>query len=170
MAFEFAMLPGEPVMLTKFHPDFNVQDDTPVVLGLMTRALDAAPARVTIVANLLGIQLKFSDMVYALGIVTKGDTAVLHHPCVRRLALITTSDTIRFGGYALQQEQYGSIPVDFYTTQEEALKAIHAAPGKSAFKPPVLPITSVVSAVRSEPRAIVPLRTVAKPADVGQWF
>src|SRR5687768_114388 len=111
MAFEFAMLPGQPIMLTKFHPDFSLNDDIPVLLGLMTRALDAAPARVTIVANFLAIQVKFSDMVYALGIVTKGETAVLHHPCVRKLVLVTTSDTIRFGGYALQQEQYGSIPV-----------------------------------------------------------
>jgi hypothetical protein len=156
MAFEFAMLPGEPIMLTKFHQDFNVQEDSPVLLGLMKRALDDAPARVTIVANLLGIQFKFSDMVYALGIVTKGDSAVLHHPCVHKLVLVTTSDTIRFGGYALRQEQYGGIHVEFYPTLEEALSAIHAEPVAPVLKP--------------DTRPALQLRTVTMPADVGQWF
>jgi hypothetical protein len=87
MAFEFAMLPGEPIVLTKFHPDFDVQEDTPVLLELMKRALDAAPARVTVVANLLGVQPRFSEMVSALAVINKGDTAVLQpgavrcHPC-----------------------------------------------------------------------------------------
>src|SRR5690349_12059843 len=103
MAFEFAMLPGKSVMLVKLQPDFDVQNDTPVLIELMKRALNDAPDRVTIVANLLSISIKFSDMVYALGVLTKGDTAVLHHPCMRSLSLITTSDTIRFGGYSLQQ-------------------------------------------------------------------
>jgi hypothetical protein len=156
MAFEFAMQPGEPVMLVKLQPDFDVQHDTPVLLDLMRRALDAAPDRVTIVANILRISIKFSDMVYALGIVTKGDTAILHHPCIRKLVLVTTSDTIRFGGHALQQEQYGGIAVDFYATQEEALRSVHTEPAIRLSQPGI--------------RSVSTLRSVAMPADVGQWF
>jgi hypothetical protein len=156
MAFEFAMLPGEPLMLIKLHSDFKMQDDTPVLIGMMKRALDTAPDRVTIIGNLPGIMLKFSDMVYAMGIATKGDTAILHHPCIRKLVLVTTSDTIRFGGFSLQQEQYGGLRVEVYATMDEALKSIRAVQEAR-------PLNVVL-------RPKLPRRVVAQPAEVGQWF
>jgi hypothetical protein len=74
--------------------------------------------------DMLQMKLSFSDLVAGLGLATRGDTDIVHHPNLRGIVIVTTSDVIKFGTTALKQAQYGGKQVSVYTSMDEALAAI----------------------------------------------
>src|SRR5689334_10462838 len=119
MGYEFTLLPGEPVMVTKFLAGFTVQEHALTLIGQMKDVLDAANEPIYMLDDLLEMRLTFSDLVHGLAIATRGETGVLKHPRLCKVVMVTNSEMLRFGGTALKQSQYGAMSVAIYTTFEE---------------------------------------------------
>ena len=124
MSFKVELLPNEPIMVTSFYAAFDVRRDAAEVVRQMRAILDAAPEPIYMVDDTIQMKLSFSDLVGGLAMVTRGDTDVVHHPKVRRIVIITTSDVLKFGTTALKQKQYGASDIAVYSSMDDALSAI----------------------------------------------
>jgi hypothetical protein len=124
MAVKVVLLPGEPIMLTRLDETFDVLQDTPDAICQMIGLLDTAPEPLFMLDDTLQLRVSFSDILAILRFATHGDKAVVRHPKLRRIVIVTTSDVIRFGTTALKQTLNGSKEVAVYTSMDEALSAI----------------------------------------------
>jgi hypothetical protein len=64
----------------------------------------------------------FGDLVSGLGLLTQGKLAVLSHPNIKEIIVVTTKDLFSLGAKALGQSQYGGLRVSVTRTLDEALK------------------------------------------------
>ncbi len=128
MNFSVHLLPDEPVVLLTMGEQFQIKRDLLPFVKQLEAALDAAPGPVYVVDDATRMELSFADMVRALGTVARGDTSVVRHPNIYKIIFVTTNDTIRLGGNALRQAQYGAKRIEVVTTLEHAFAAVRAEP------------------------------------------
>ncbi|NDJ36172.1 MAG: hypothetical protein GYB64_16065 [Chloroflexi bacterium] len=70
------------------------------------------------------VNLNFSDIVAALGMVAKGEAAPFHHPNLVMVAAVTESALVEMSANALRQVQYGTLRTGSYRTVEAATAEI----------------------------------------------
>jgi hypothetical protein len=124
MGYDVTLLPNEPILLAKFDEDFSVARDGEEMMGEMKRILDASSTPLYMLDDFLKLKMSFPDLVAALAMSTRGSTAVMRHPNVRKLVIVSTSELLRLGGNALKQAQYGGFQADIYPSLDEALTGI----------------------------------------------
>jgi hypothetical protein len=72
------------------------------------------------------MKLTFSDMVAGLAMVTRGDMAVMRHPRLARIMVVSGSELVRIGARAMTQAQYGTLKVTVCDSIYDAHEAIRA--------------------------------------------
>ncbi len=124
MSYTIELLPGEPILLSNIHADFNVGQELLEAVNQLTRMLDAADGQLYYVTKLENFSLSFGDMVQVLSRLTSGDLAFMKHPNLYKVVVVANNDLIRLGSNALSQTQYGGVRVDVFDSLEEALASV----------------------------------------------
>lgn len=105
-----------------FGTEFSIRRDTPAFAHDVTDMLAQGTDPVYFLADMRELQITFSDMVSGLAMVALGDLAVMRHPRLSRVGVVSKIDMVRLGAKALTQSQYGQIKIASFDTIEQALR------------------------------------------------
>jgi hypothetical protein len=122
--FRIDWLPGEPIILGKMNPDYNVRKDTPAASKRLLKMLDSTDQPVAYVLDLSEVSMSFGEMVGAMGVLTRGDLAAFSHPRLTEIVIISSDPLIRIGASALGQTQYGRRRAAVMRSLEDALRYV----------------------------------------------
>jgi hypothetical protein len=128
--FRIDWLPGEPIILGKMHPDYNVRKDTPAASKWLLRMLESTDQPVSYVLDLSEVNMSFGEMVGAMGLLTRGDLASFSHPKLGEIIIVSTDPLIKIGANALGQTQYGRRRAAVMRSLDDALRYVR---GKNQF-------------------------------------
>jgi hypothetical protein len=122
MTFRLYRIPDTSVIVGVFGKEYNIRRDTPAFAYSMNEMLAEATDPVYFLVDMRELQITFSDMVSGLAMVALGDLAVMRHPLLSRVGVVTQIDLVRLGAKALTQSQYGKLRVVTFDTLEQALQ------------------------------------------------
>ncbi len=119
---EITLLPGEPIMLNRPDPaTFSAAKDVPVDNERMLQLLDASGQPLYLIIDLTNVKVSFSDIVMSMATLTKSSRAVLRHPNLKQIVVVTTFELFSLAAKALKQAQYGGLEAQVFPTLDEAL-------------------------------------------------
>lgn len=124
MGYELKLMEEDSILLTVFDSSFDVGGDGQKLMSEMKHYLDNASSPLYMLDDFLNMKMSFGDLVSALSMATRGDIAIMKHPNVRKLVIVSTNELLRLGGSALKQAQYGGLQADIYPSVDEAIAAI----------------------------------------------
>jgi hypothetical protein len=121
MSYTVKKLPGEPILLNVVGKAYDIGRDAPAACQELFDLLEALDAPVFLVVDARELKANFGDVVVGLGATTREGVAVLKHPNIREIVLVTTSGLVSMGVKALGQVQYGGLKSSAFETLDEAL-------------------------------------------------
>ena len=126
MRYRLDRLPGEPIILGIFGNEYDIRRDTPLFNHQMADLLAKSDRPTYFICDMINMKLTFSDMVAGLAMVTRGEMAVMRHPRLARIMVVSGSELVRMGARAMTQAQYGTLKVMMCDSIYDAQEAIHA--------------------------------------------
>jgi hypothetical protein len=114
-------LPDEPILLSVMGEAYDVGRDAPAACQQLFDLLETMDVPVFLVVDARKLTADFGDVVAGLGTATRKGVAVLRHPNIQEIVLVTTSGLVSMGAKALGQLQYGGLRSSVFETLDEAL-------------------------------------------------
>ena len=127
MSFSIEVRPEEHLVIAVMNADFSVQHELASYAEDLKNKLDALTEPVVQITDVDAVAGGFGDLVSGLGLLTQGKLAVLRHPNIRAIIVVTTKDLYALGAKALNQNQYGGLQVSVVKTMEEAVEKANQA-------------------------------------------
>ena len=103
---------------------FNPGQDLEGYVQELKTQLDQLSQPVVLITDVTDASAGFGDVVAGLGLLTQGKLAVLGHPNISHIIVVTTNNLYAMGAKALGQPQYGSLHVSVASTLEEAIEQV----------------------------------------------
>lgn len=122
MSYSIEVRPEEHLIICVMNQDFSVQHELSGYAEDLKGKLDAMSEPVIQITDVDAVPGSFGDLVSGLGLLTQGKLAVLNHPNIKLIIVVTTKDLFAFGAKALKQSQYGGLQVTVAKTLDEAIK------------------------------------------------
>jgi hypothetical protein len=122
MSYSIETRPEELIVIATFNADFNVQKETASYADELKNKLEQMPGPSSLITHVDLVSAGFGDLVSGLGLLTQGKLAVLSHPNIKEIIVVTTKDLFSLGAKALGQSQYGGLRVSVARTLEEAIE------------------------------------------------
>jgi hypothetical protein len=121
-AFKVETLPGEPIMVSTLFETWSVSNDLSATVDQLVAHLDAADGPLYYISRFSGLRLTLQDLIVAANQAARGSSALLHHPNLRKLLLVTDLKLFELAARGLDSEVFGNVPVSVFQTFEEALE------------------------------------------------
>jgi hypothetical protein len=125
-AFKVEKLPGEPIMVSTLFETWSVANDISATVDQLVAHLDAADEPLYYISRFSGLKLNLQDLIVASNQAARGSSALLHHPNLRELLLVTDFKLFELAAKGLDSEVFGNVPVSVFKTPEEALEYARA--------------------------------------------
>jgi hypothetical protein len=122
VSYSIEVRPDDLVIIAVMHEDFSTQNELPAYAEELKNKLDQLPQPSILITDLDVVSASFGDIVTGLGMLTQGKLAVLGHPNILEIVVVTTKDLYTLSAKALGQAQYGARRVTVAKTLEEALE------------------------------------------------
>src|SRR3990172_1005371 len=119
--------PEMPVLIAKLTEIFSMQHDVKPYIEALEKALSESTEPVFFITDATDLSVSFTDLVMGMATVTIGvreARAVVQHPNIREMIVISANKLVTLGTKAMKQSQYGGISVTAFDTEEQALAYI----------------------------------------------
>jgi len=114
-------LPNEPILIIKLYKDYVVGRDTAEMLSTVNGQIGADESGLYSIYDLTEMKMTFGDLVMALSNQAQKAPGAMADPRVTTV-IVGSSELVKFGAQAFQQEQYGNLKFPLYESVDEALK------------------------------------------------
>jgi len=88
--------------------------------------LDAEKSPIFLIADYRTSPVSFEELMKAAESSARGDTAVLHHPMLRQLLVVTNDDMLALGAEGLRNKVYGNINVSVFNAVDDAIAYVES--------------------------------------------
>jgi hypothetical protein len=122
MAYRLELTPGKRIIFSWISRDFDLQDEFETYLKELRVVLDEMGGPTIFLSDLRDYSVDFGDVTKVLGVMTRGDLAVLNHPNLHKTIVVTEHALVKLGTQALGQNQYGSLRAQVVKTTEEGME------------------------------------------------
>ena len=124
MAYQLEFIQEQQILKWTILEGFKVSHDLPTVVSDAQALLNELSHDVYYFADARKLKMDFSGVVFALGMLAKGQMALFKHPRIIKIVAVGHGDLIEFAFKALEQAQYGHLRVEFHHDSESALDSI----------------------------------------------
>jgi hypothetical protein len=118
--YSIVQYPGEPVITVTLRGAFSVASHLSSLNEEVQRVLDATQP-VFYIVEVCDLKVTFEDLVVGSSTSARGAGAILHHPNIRELIVVTTDRLITLGVRGLQSPAFGLDRVSVFETLEDAM-------------------------------------------------
>ncbi len=114
-------LPNEPILIIKLYRDYVVGKDTAEMLSTVNEQIGENESGLYSIYDLTEMKMSFGDLVMAMSNQAQKAPGAMADPRVTTV-IVGSSEMVKLGVQAFQQEQYGNLRFPLYESVEEALK------------------------------------------------
>lgn len=119
MSYKLEVHPGEPIIWETWNADFDPETDTPAITRAQLKMLNASQTPMVVITDTRAVTLTFDDILYLASNAVPEE--LNHHPRLRRIILVTTSEIVAKSAEGLNNEAFGYVKLDIVASREEAL-------------------------------------------------
>lgn len=123
-AFEITRWPDLPVVYLKTYAEFRWSEHFELMVEELRTYLDNSPAPLYVIDEVEDFAMKANDLFWAASYAAQSPDAILHHPNLIELVVVSTNSVIELAAKGMRTEVFGSAPVMVKPTLDEALSYI----------------------------------------------
>jgi len=120
MKFTVERLPNEPILMITILKDYVVGKDTPDIVRTVDSKIGKDETGLYSIYDLREMKMTFGDLVLALSNQSQKAPGAMADPRASAV-IVGSSEMVKLGAQAFQQEQYGNLKFPLYQSVEEAL-------------------------------------------------
>lgn len=121
MPYHIEAHPDQSIIVGSAGAGFDIGEEIEQYLSELKSLLDQMPGPVVYIADARALSMDFGDITGSMGMLTRGDLAVMRHPNLRAVVVITDNALIGMGVKALGQSQYGGLHAFVAPNLDEAV-------------------------------------------------
>jgi hypothetical protein len=116
MSFSIKPMPVHAMIISTLHHDFDTVHEIASYVQDLRVELDRVTQPATFITVVDEVEVGSGDVINLLDMLTQGETAVLGHPNVKSIIVVTTNDLITF-----DEAKPGKLPVTVTRTLADAV-------------------------------------------------
>ena len=121
MSFSIKAMPAHAIIVATLHHDFDPARDTAAYVRDLRTRLDHMPRPAAFITVIDEVEIGLPDVEDLLGSLIRGKMAVLGHPNLKLMIVVTTNEAIAFGAKSSGQSVVGELPVMVTRTLADAV-------------------------------------------------
>lgn len=121
MKFTVERLPNEPILIVTIGKDYQVGKDSPDIFRAVDSKIGKDESGLYSIYDLREMKMTFGDLVIALSNQSQKAPGAMADPRASAV-IVGSSEMVKLGAQAFQQEQYGNLKFPLYESVEDALK------------------------------------------------
>lgn len=121
MKLKAERLPGEPILMITLGKDYMVGRDTPEYMKAIADNIGPDETGLFVIYDLREMKMTFGDLVYVMGNQMEKRPGLMTDPRLNTV-VVGSTELVKLGIQAFQQEQYGKNKFPLYASIEEGLK------------------------------------------------
>ncbi|NDJ75069.1 MAG: hypothetical protein GYB65_02325 [Chloroflexi bacterium] len=118
-------LPNEPIVIVTMTAEFDTQRDlspgNPKAYNYFEANPDGITAPVFFINDFSAATLTLEDLIFGATVTSRSAKSVYHHPLVREVIMIPSSDLHKAAAEGLRSDVFGNVALQIIDTLEEAL-------------------------------------------------
>jgi hypothetical protein len=121
MSFSIKAMPAHAIIVATLHHNFDPGRDTAAYVQDLRTQLDHMPRPAVFITIIDEVEIGLPDVEGLLGSLIQGEMAVLGHPNLKSMIVVTTNETVAFGAKLPRQGEVGKLPVMVARTLADAV-------------------------------------------------
>ena len=112
MPVTLKQFPDEPIIVQTMSPDYRLLVELPQDHPKLYALLDELPHPVFWVVDISAVEnINFEDLLKGTKLVSTGEKALYHHPNIREVLYVSTSEMIKMAAAGLGHDNFGNLNV-----------------------------------------------------------
>jgi hypothetical protein len=121
MSFSIKAMPVHAIIVAALHHDFDPAHETAAYVQDLRTQRDHIPRPAAVITVIDEVEVGFRDVEALLRRLIQDEMAVLGHPNLKSMIVVTTNDLITFGAWSPGQGEAGNLPVMVARTLADAV-------------------------------------------------
>ena len=116
-------LPNEPIVVDSMSPDYDLAVELPQALPKLIETVEQLAEPVFWVVDISKVEeMDVEDLLIGTELLITGEKALYHHPNIREVMYVTSSQMIRLAATGLSDDLFGNLKIHVFETLEAALQ------------------------------------------------
>lgn len=125
MKISVERLPDAPILIITLGKDYMVGRDTPEYMKALAENIRPDETGLYVIYDLREMKMSFGDLVFVMGNQIEKRPGLMTDPRLHTI-VVGSSELVKLGIQAFEQEQYGKNKFPLYASIDEALAYAHA--------------------------------------------
>jgi len=122
MATGFTKLENEPVVIITWPSEYNLAAELPKSMPKYIHLLDAATEPIYWIVDATQAAFKADEIILGTSLLTHGEHPLYHHPNIRQVIYITTSNIMKLAAEGLKGNAFGHVDIKIFDDLDQALE------------------------------------------------
>lgn len=127
MAFTVEKLADVPAVVSRLHPNFDMQAEQLELQANVREHLEAAPEPLFYIVDLTQHQLNISDIMQGANTGARSDESIWRHENIREVIFVSPDKTVQRAVAGLNSDVFGNFQAETFNTMGEALAFLRQA-------------------------------------------
>lgn len=125
MPTAFKKLENEPIVIVTLPTDYNLAAELPKVMPQYISFLNSATEPVYWIVDARNSSLTVEEIVLGASLVARGEHPLYHHPNIREVIYVTSSQIMKLAAEGLKGEAFGRVNIKLFDDLDQAMDYIH---------------------------------------------
>jgi len=121
MLAEVKKLPDEPIVLVTLPKGYDLKANLSQSIPGYLRLLETFDTPVFWIVDASAVDMKVDELMIGATLVARGEHPLYHHPKIRQVIYVTSSELMKAAAAGMQDEVFGQVNIKLFDNVQDAL-------------------------------------------------